>query len=59
MCESSLDCRVEIGLNNLAAIASNKPGFVPLLVNGRPLKSINPFYNKRKAHLQSSLSDPE
>ena len=32
---------VDIGLNNLAAITSNKPGFVPLLVNGRPLKSIN------------------
>jgi putative transposase len=26
-----------------------------LLINGRPLKSINQFYNKRKAHLQSQL----
>ncbi|MBU0491850.1 MAG: transposase, partial [Chloroflexi bacterium] len=25
---------VDIGLNNLAAIASNKPGFAPLVVNG-------------------------
>lgn len=49
----------DIGLNNLAAITSNKPGFVPLLVNGRPLKSINQFYNKRKAHLQSELDDPK
>lgn len=50
---------VDIGLNNLAAITSNKPDFVPLLVNGRPLKSINQFYNKRKAHLQSELDDPK
>ena len=50
---------VDIGLNNLAAIASNKPGFVPLLVNGRPLKSQNQFYNKKKAALQSRLDDPK
>ncbi len=42
-------------MNNLAALTSNKPGFQPLLVNGRPLKSINQFYNKRKAELQSQL----
>lgn len=48
---------VDIGLNNLAAVASNKPGFVPLLVNGRPMKSINQFYNKRRAQLVSQLSD--
>ena len=46
---------VDIGLNNLAAVASNKPGFVPFLVNGRPLKSINQFYNKRRAQLVSQL----
>jgi IS605 OrfB family transposase len=50
---------VDIGLNNLAAVASNKPGFVPLLVNGRPLKSINQFYNKRRASLQSQLENPK
>ncbi|HIE26707.1 TPA: transposase, partial [Candidatus Poribacteria bacterium] len=48
---------VDIGLNNLAAVASNKPGFVPLLVNGRPLKSINQFYNKRRAQLVSQLME--
>jgi len=46
---------LDIGLNNLAAIASNKPGLAPLLVNGRPLKSINQFYNKHKARLQAQL----
>jgi putative transposase len=46
---------IDLGLNNLGALTSNQPGFVPLLINGRPLKSINQFYNKRKAHLQSRL----
>ncbi len=44
---------LDLGLNNLAALTSNQKGFVPLLINGRPLKSINQFYNKRKAELQS------
>jgi IS605 OrfB family transposase len=42
-------------LDNLAALTSNKPGFVPVLVNGRPVKSVNQWYNKRKAELQSKL----
>jgi putative transposase len=46
---------IDLGTNNLAAIASNKPGFVPRLVNGRPLKSVNQWYNKRKAQLQKKL----
>jgi len=46
---------IDLGLNNLAALTSNLPGFIPLLINGRPLKSINQFYNKRKARLQSQL----
>ncbi len=42
-------------MKNLAAITSNQPGFVPLLVHGRPLKSLNQFYNKRRARLQTCL----
>jgi putative transposase len=49
---------VDIGLNNLAAITSNKPGFVPMLVDGRPLKHINQRYNKRLAQLQAKLGKP-
>jgi putative transposase len=41
----------------LAAIASDKAGFIPRIVNGRPLKSINQFYNKRRAELQSHLGE--
>jgi putative transposase len=46
---------IDIGMNNLVALASNKPGFHPVVVNGRPVKSTNQFYNKRKAELQKKL----
>ena len=46
---------IDLGLNNLVALTSNQPGFSPLLINGRPLKSINQFYNKRSSQLQSQL----
>ncbi len=46
---------IDIGINNLATVASNAPGFQPVIVNGRPVKSINQFYNKRRAELQKKL----
>ena len=45
---------IDLGLNNLMAITSNI-GNVSSLVNGRPLKSINQYYNKKKSHLMSLL----
>jgi IS605 OrfB family transposase len=53
----ALHAGIDIGLNNLALLTSDKPDFVPRLVNGRPVKSINQFYNKRRAELQSQLGD--
>jgi len=47
---------IDLGINNLATLTSNKSGFVPRIVNGRPVKSINQFYNKRRADLQSKLA---
>ncbi|MDJ0673852.1 MAG: transposase [Calothrix sp. MO_167.B42] len=44
---------IDLGLNNLMAVTSNRPGVKPLLVNGRPLKSINQFFNKQLAKAQS------
>src|SRR5579885_557323 len=46
---------IDIGMNNLVALTSNKPGFRSVLVNGRPVKSMNQWYNKRMAELQSIL----
>ncbi|MBN1564396.1 MAG: transposase [Anaerolineae bacterium] len=48
---------IDIGLDNLAAVTFNQPGFAPLLVNGRPLKAINQYYNKERARLQQALPD--
>ncbi len=38
-------CTIDIGLNNLAAITLDQQR--PILINGRILKSINQWYNKR------------
>jgi putative transposase len=46
---------IDLGMNNLVARTSNKPHFKSILVNGRPVKSVNQFYNKRKADLQKHL----
>lgn len=46
---------IDIGLDNLITLTSNKAGFQPVIVNGRGLKSMNQFYNKRRARLQSLL----
>jgi putative transposase len=43
---------IDIGLNNIATLTENQPGFKPLIINGKPLKSINVYYHKNKASLQ-------
>jgi putative transposase len=43
---------LDIGLNNLATLTENQPGVKPLIINGKPLKSINVYYHKNKASLQ-------
>jgi putative transposase len=48
---------IDLGLTNLVALTSNQPGFRPILINGRPLKSVNQFYNKTKAQLQAQLDE--
>lgn len=45
---------IDIGVNNLATISSNVSK--PLILNGKPLKSINQYSNKRIAQLQSRLT---
>jgi putative transposase len=45
---------IDLGMNNLASCVSTFGN--SFIINGKPLKSINQFYNKRKAELQSKLS---
>ncbi len=48
---------VDLGVNNLATVTSNKKGFQPFIINGRPVKSINQFYNYKTGKLQSELKE--
>lgn len=43
---------IDIGVNNLLAIAGNTE-MDPALISGKPIKSINQYYNKKRAELQS------
>ena len=45
---------IDLGINNLATVSFNS-GKNAFAVNGRPLKSINQFFNKQKAKTQSTL----
>jgi putative transposase len=45
---------IDLGLNNLATCVTN--GVIePFIIDGRRIKSINAYYNKRKAKMQSKL----
>jgi transposase len=44
------------GVNVLAALTSNKPGFIPRLVSGGPAKAVNQLYNKQREHEQKQLA---
>jgi putative transposase len=46
---------IDLGVTNLAAITSNREGFIPRLVNGRTLKARNRWYNKRMKELKLCL----
>lgn len=50
-------CAIDLGINNLATIGSNCSK--PFIINGKPLKSINQFFNKEKARLQSLLPNQQ
>ena len=50
---------IDLGVTNLAAITSNREGFIPRLVNGRTLKARNQWYNKRMKELKLCLPKEE
>lgn len=54
--ESIRIASIDLGVNNFVTITNNV-GIKPIVVNGRIVKSINQFYNKRKSFLQSNLSE--
>ena len=46
---------IDLGVTNVAAITANREGFIPRLVNGRTLKALNQWYNKRMKDLKQCL----
>lgn len=44
---------IDLGLNNLETCISNTN--MPFIINGKPIKSINQWYNKRTSKLKSKL----
>lgn len=46
---------LDIGVDNLATVTFDRPGAIAFAISGRELKSMNQYYNKRKAELQSLL----
>ena len=45
---------IDLGVSNLCTISSNI-STQSFIINGRPLKSINQYYNKKKAYYQNKL----
>ena len=45
---------IDLGLNNLATIVNNI-GLSPIIINGKPLKAINQYYNKKLSLMKEKL----
>jgi len=45
---------IDLGIDNFATI-SNNIGSQPIIINGRNIKSMNQYYNKKKAEIQNDL----
>lgn len=50
-----LNAAIDIGLDNLATIVFNDLAIQPIIVNGKPLKSANQFYNKQVGKFRGFL----
>ena len=52
--ESQSIAAIDLGVDNLMTITTNC-GVNPIIINGKPLKSINQYYNKKISEMRSSL----
>lgn len=46
---------IDLGINNICSLTSNVEGLRPLLINGKHIKSINAYFNKKQAKLKSEV----
>lgn len=47
---------IDLGVNNLASIVTNVSN-KPILIDGRRLKSINQYYNKKRSDIQKTIKE--
>lgn len=50
---------IDLGVNNLATLVDSemdKEQRPPIIINGKPIKSVNQYYNKQRATLQQDLA---
>jgi len=52
--ESSNIASIDLGIDNFATITNNL-GLEPIVIKGKVIKSMNQYYNKQKAKMQSDL----
>ena len=52
--ESTNICGIDLGVNNFATLTNNV-SIKPIIINGKIIKSINQFYNKKLAYCKSIL----
>lgn len=54
---SEIVAAIDLGLDNLATVVFNTPAIHPFIINGKPLKAVNQWWNKQRAWLQSLLPE--
>lgn len=50
--DTGIKAAIDLGLNNLMTVTFNK-NYTPMIINGKPLKSMNQYYNKKLAKMKS------
>lgn len=55
--KSNISVGIDLGVNNLCTVVTSEGD--KLIVNGKPLKSMNQYYNKKKGKLQSNLKEKQ
>ncbi len=53
---------IDLGVNNLATVVDSEmdnENRAPVIINGKPIKSVNQYYNKQRAALQQKLAQDD
>lgn len=53
--KEGITAAIDLGIDNLATLAFGAKDIHPLIFNGKSAKSVNQYYNKKKAFLQQCL----